>query len=485
MSVPGVYLIVHAWGAGLSRIQRVYASSRTLDLLGSSLLLVLAVVLVAGTLGTISAFLVERTDIPWRRAWRVLLTMPLAMPSYVAAYAWVSTVRAQGLGWAVLILGVGTSPYVFLSVSAALRRISQNTEDVARSLGMGRGEVLRRVTLPALRPSLAAGSLLVALYTLSDFGAVSLLRFDSFTRAIFMSYRASFDRTEAAVLSLLLMVVTLAITGGELRARGRFIRAQAIAQRPAVPWSLGRGRIAALMFLGGTVTVGLAYPVVVIVGWILRGRTRGIDLPDLASAAWVTLWLCFLAALVITLVCLPAGWLAARRTGPLIGSVQQTLYIAHALPGLVVALSLVFLATRYLRPIYHQPPLLILAYLVLFAPLAVGAIRTAINQSPPALEEVAATLGDGPLRVFRRVTLPLAAPGVVTAFLLVMLTAMKELPATLLLRPARTETLATRLWMNTDELAYAAAAPYGLALVLLATVPTVILTAVQQKGSPA
>ncbi|MDO5067554.1 MAG: iron ABC transporter permease [Propionibacteriaceae bacterium] len=474
---------MRAWDAGLPRLWALNTSPRTLGLLGSSLVLVTVVSAAAAMLGTLAAFLVERTDLPGRAVWRVLLVMPLAMPSFVAAYSWVSTLRAQGLWWAVLILGVGTSPYVFLSVSAVLRRTSQNAEDVARSLGLGPVAVFRRVTFPTLRPALTAGTLLVALYTLSDFGAVSLLRFDSFTRAIFMSYRASFDRTEAAVLALLLMVVTLLITWAELRARGRFTRAQAAAHRPATSRRLGRWRLPAVAFLGSVVGVGVLYPVVVVVGWIITGRSRSLDVVDLAQATWATLWLCFVAAVVITVVSLPAGWLAARRDGPLIGAVQQTLYVTHALPGLVVALSLVFLATRYLQPIYHQPPLLILGYLVLFAPLAVGAIRTAVAQAPPALEEVAATLGHSPLRTFARVTLPLAAPGVVTAFLLVMLTAMKELPATLLLRPTGTETLATRLWLNTDELAYAAAAPYALALVLLATVPTVILTIVQRRAT--
>lgn len=474
--------MVRAWDAGHARVWEINTSPRAVTLMLSSLLLVVAVSLLAATLGTVAAFLVERTDLPWRSTWRILLAMPLAVPSFVAAYSWVSTVRAQGLGWSVLILGVGTSPYVFLSVSAALRRSSLSTTDVARSLGLSPLQVFARVTFPSLRPALSAGTLLVALYTLRDFGAVSLLRYDTFTRAIFMSYRASFDRTEAAVLAMLLMLVTLLITWAELRARGRFTRAQAVPLRPAPPAALGPWRLPCLALVGSVVGVGVVYPLVVVVGWVLAGSSRSFDATTFGQAAWSTLWLCFVAALVTTVACLPAGWLSARRTGPLIGAVQQTLYVTHALPSLVVALSLVFFAIRFLRPIYHQPPLLILGYLVLFAPLAVGAIRSAIAQAPPALEEVAATLGQRPLRAFTRVTLPLAAPGVATAFLLVMITAMKELPATLLLRPTGTETLATRLWVNTNDLAYAAAAPYAVALVLLATVPTVVLTALQRKG---
>lgn len=209
--IPGFYLVLRAGDAGPAEFVRILRESRVVELLANSLVLVAAVTALACLVGVGLAFLVERTDLSGRRFWRAALALPLAVPSYVAAYAWVSTVRAEGFWWAVLILGLGTYPYVFLSVSAALRRANQNAEDVGRTLGLTDWQVFRRVTFPHLRPSMAAGALLVATYTLSDFGAVSLLRFDSFTRAIFMSYRASFDRTTAAVLALVLMACTLEI----------------------------------------------------------------------------------------------------------------------------------------------------------------------------------------------------------------------------------------------------------------------------------
>lgn len=481
-ALPGVYLVVRAGDVGIGGIWEVYTSSRVLSLLGASLVLVIGTTVLAGVLGVSTAFLVERTTLPGRGFWRIALALPLAMPSYVAAYAWVSTVRAEGLWWSVLVLGVGTSPYVFLSVSAALRRANQNAEDVAHSLGLSPAAVFWRVTFPHLRLSLAAGCLLVALYTLSDFGAVSLLRYDSFTRAIFMSYRASFDRTAAAVLALILMVVTLAITWAEIRMRGRSARADTIAHRNSPPARLNGWTAPALGLVGLVVGSGVVYPMTVVIGWAMAGRSRGLDFVDLGSAAWATLWICAVAAALTTLLCLPVGWLAARQRGRLITAVQNTLYVAHALPGLVVALAMVFFSIRYLQPLYQRTPVLILGYLVLFAPLAVGGIRSAVAHCSPRLEEVSVSLGLGSLETFRRVTLPLAAPGVAAAFVLVMLTAMKELPATLLLRPTGTETLATRLWMYTDELAYAAAAPYGLALIMVATIPTLVLTAAQLKG---
>lgn len=450
--------------------------SRAAELLASSLLLVIAVTAVACVVGVGLAFLVERTDLRARWLWRVALALPLAVPSYVAAYAWVSTVGAQGFWWSVLVLGLGTYPYVFLSVSAGLRRANQNAEDVARSLGLSGWAVFRRVTFPHLRPSMAAGALLVALYALSDFGAVSLLRYDSFTRAIFMSYRASFDRTTAAVLALLLMVCTLGITWAEIRMRGRVGRSDTVAHRHQQRLTLGRWRGVAAGAAGVTIAVSLAYPLAVVVGWTLVGSSGGVNWADLGLATWSTLWICVLGAAVIVAVCLPVGWLTARSHSRASAWTQHSLYVAHALPGLVVALALVFFSVRFLEPWYQRIPVLILAYLVLFAPLAVGAIRSAVLQSSPALEDVSGSLGLAPLTTFRRVTLPLAAPGVASGFILVLLTAMKELPATLLLKPTGVDTLATRLWMYTDDLAYAAAAPYGVALVLTAVLATLALS---------
>ena len=178
---------------------------------------------------------------------------------------------------------------------------------------------------------------------------------------------------------------------------------------------------------------------------------------------------------------MPVGILAARhprRGGRLL---EHLTFAGHAVPGLVVALALVFFGVRYAQPVYQRTPLLVLAYAVLFMPAVVGSVRAAVSQSPPRLEEVARSLGRTPFGVLRDITLPLAAPGVAAGFALVALTVMKELPATLLLRPTGMDTLATRLWTQTGVGAYAAAAPYAVALVLLAAVPTVVLSRVQGR----
>ncbi len=150
-------------------------------------------------------------------------------------------------------------------------------------------------------------------------------------------------------------------------------------------------------------------------------------------------------------------------------------YAGHALPGIVVALAVIFLTVRFAYPIYQRTPGLLLAYAVLFLPAAVGAVRASVAQSPPVLEEVARSLGRTPAGVLRGVTVPLAAPGIAAGAALVFLTCMKELPATILLRPTGVDTLATEMWGHTQVSAYAAAAPYASALVLLAALPTFVL----------
>jgi iron(III) transport system permease protein len=210
--------------------------------------------------------------------------------------------------------------------------------------------------------------------------------------------------------------------------------------------------------------------------WLTSGSSRSVEPAELAAAAATTVWVSLLGALVTTVLAIPVGVIAARYRGRAARLIEQATYAGHALPGIVVALAMVFLAVRYVQPIYQRTPLLVAAYAVLFLPAAVGAVRASVLQAPVVLEEVARSLGRGPAGVLRDVTLPLAAPGVLAGAVLVFLTCMKELPATLLLRPTGLETLATELWTRTDVGQYAAAAPYAALLATLAALPTLSLS---------
>jgi iron(III) transport system permease protein len=482
--LPLTYLLVRAGESGWAAAWEIVVRERTIRLVLRSLGLTAAVTTVCLVVGIGLAWLTSRTDLPGRRTFGVVAALPLAVPSYVAAYAWISTFPGLAGFWGtLLVLSACTYPYVFLPVVAALRRADPSLEEVSRSLGRSSLVTFLRVTLPQIRPAAAAGGLLVALYVLSDFGAPSLLRYDVFTRVIHASYRSSFDRTPAAVLSIILVVLTIAITVGEMRSRGRAGQARVGSgvARTAAPVALGPWRPVGVLACLGVAGVALAFPAGSLAYWLVVGSSARLDVGRLTDAASATVGVAVLGALVTTLLAVPVGILAARYSGRSVRVLEQATFAGHALPGVVVALALVFLGVRYLQPIYQQVPLLVLAYAVLFLPAAVGAVRASVAQSPRRLEEVSRSLGFGSWATLRRVTVPLAGPGIATGAALVLLTAMKELPATLLLRPTGMDTLATRLWTETGSGAYAAAAPYAAALVLLAIVPTVLLTRVQTR----
>jgi iron(III) transport system permease protein len=473
---PLLYLGVRTAQAGADRIIAELVTSRTVVLATRSILLAAVVSTACAVVGVALAFLVTRTDLPGRRAFAVVAALPLAIPTYVAGFAWVSTVDGfEGFWAAATVLTLCSYPYVFLPVAAALTGGDPGQEEVSRSLGRGPWATFRGVTLRHVRPAVAAGVLLVALYVLSDFGAVSILRCDTFTMAIFTSINLGFDRVGALVLSTVLVVLTVGLLVGEGATRRRTSYARIGGGRPPhrVPLHAARWPAAAGALAVAALALGL--PAVSLARWLIAGVSRPESVAQVAAAAGTSLWVSLLGAGLTVTLALPVGLLTARAHGPLPRLVEGATYAGHALPGVVVGLSLVFFGINVAYAIYQTTTLLVLAYAALFMPLAVGAVRAAAVQAPPRLEEVARSLGRRQLTVLRTITLPLIAPGIGAAAALVFLTCMKELPATLLLRPTGMNTLATELWTQTSVAAYAAAAPYAALLVVVSAVPTWLL----------
>lgn len=483
---PIWYLVDRALERGASNMIDELWRDRTRDMVARSVLLAATVTAASTVIGTVAAWLVVRSDLPGRRVVGVLMALPLAVPSYLSAFAWVSwRPGLAGFGGAALVLTGVSFPFVFLPAAAALRHLDPAHEEVARSLGRRRLDVAVRLTLRQAWPAVTAGGLLVALYVLSDFGAVAAMRYEVFTWVIYGAYRAGFDPSRAAILAMVLVVVALLLVLFEARARGRAgsARLGGGTARLGTPVRLGRAAPLAWAFVVTTLGASIVFPLVRVVQWVVTYESTDVDTGQLAGALRSTVWLSVLAAFGTVLVALPVGVLAARFRGRTSAAVEGAAYVAHALPGIVVAISLVFIGVRVLRPVYQETPLLVLGYVVLFLPLAVGSVRSSIEQSSLRVEEQARSLGSSPLTVLRRVTVPLAAPGVAAAAALVMLSTMKELPVTLILRPTRTDTLATELWRYTAVSDYANAGPYALALVLFAAVPTALLSVLAGRRS--
>lgn len=496
--LPLGYLLLRTAEGGLASWWETVATERVARLTATSLSLAVVVTVACLVIGVGSAWLVTRSNTPGRAPLAVLLALPLAVPSYVAAFTWVSvsdlwsgdpSARFEGFGAAALVLTLYTYPYVYLPVAAALARVDPSQEEVARSLGRGPWRTLLTVTLPQVRPAIAGGGLLAALYVLADFGAVSILRLDTFTRAIFTALSSGFNRSMALTLATVLVLLTLGILWGEGRTRRAGARfSTASVSRPATPLDLGPWRFVGTGALVVVVLTALGVPALSLARWMAAGSSAGQAWDRIGDAAWGSLSASLLGALLTVALALPVGLLAARHPGRLSALLERAAYLAHALPGVVVGLSLVFFGVTVALPLYQTTWLLALAYASLFLPLAVAAVASAAAQAPPSLEEAAQSLGSSPARVFTRVTLPLTLPGIGAGAALAFLTAMKELPATLLLRPTGMDTLATRLWSATGIGRYAEAAPYALLLVALAAIPTWVVvrrTGIVPAGSGA
>jgi iron(III) transport system permease protein len=476
--VPIVYIAVRATDRGWGAFRDTLWRGRTFDLLWRSLELGIVVTIASAILGIGGAWLVSSTDLPGRRFWQVALALPLALPSYIAAWAWIGwRPELAGFRGAAIVLTTISYPYVYLPVLGALRSADPGLAEVARSSGRRPLDVFLTVTLRQVRIAATGGSILVMLYVLSEFGAVSIMRYQTLTQVIYSSYRASFDRTPAAVLGCVLVAVAIIPLWLVVRisASERVARVGTGVTRQATPIPLGPWRWPMFAAVGGLVGISLGVPAWNLARWMNRG-TSSTPWTEVFDAALTTLWVGVITAAVTVLIALPLGLLSARYPGRFSRGVTTIAYAGHALPGIVVALSLVFFGIRYAEPIYQRLPMLIAAYVVIFLSLAIGAIHGSIAQAPPMLDEVARSSGRSMIGTWFAVTLRLAAPGIGMSAALVCIATMKELPATLLLRPIGTETLATRLWSKTDAVSYAAAAPYAIALVVTASIPTALLT---------
>jgi iron(III) transport system permease protein len=236
MLLPTLYLLVRGLEAGPAAWSGVFTRA-TLLTLWRTAALALAVTLASALIALPAAWLTSRTDIPFRRPLAVLLALPVVIPSYVGAYLMVAFLSPRGMlaSWlgipalpsiygfqgAFIILTLLSYPYIFLGLRAALQGMDPALEEASRSLGFSAVKTFFRVTLPQLRPAMAAGSLLVALYVLRDFGAVSIMRYDTFTRVIYIQYKSAFDRTAASSLALVLVALALGLLALEIWTRGR------------------------------------------------------------------------------------------------------------------------------------------------------------------------------------------------------------------------------------------------------------------------
>jgi iron(III) transport system permease protein len=471
--------------------QTVLPPGRLAELAVNTLVLTGIVVVGAVLIGSATAWLTTRTDLPGARVWSTAVALPLVIPSYVLALVLLTGTGRQGilsevavamggsslpiprgLFGAVLALVVSTFPYVHLSLVPALRTVDPALDEIARALGAGRLKRMRTVLLAHVGPALRSSALLVGLYTLADFGAVSLLGYDTFTRAIFLQYAGRIDRRPATLLAAALVLMALAVIGLERFTRPpRRERRGRVVRPPRQHQLSSRQRFGAVTFLTLLVTASVGVPVAVLGAWWVRGTVSGRETVAVWSEMGRSISVSIGAALVVAAIAIPIAVLIIRYRSRFGVILEATAWTVSALPHLTVGLALLLVGVTFLLPLYQTLSLLLVAYVTMFLPQALGPTEAALREVSPNLEEVSRSLGHSPLETFRRITMPLIGKGVLIGAGLVFLTTMKELPATLLLRPTEFETLAVRIWSTTSEGFYTRAAFASLVLIMISALP--------------
>jgi iron(III) transport system permease protein len=483
--VPLGYIVGYTVDLGWAAARDLVWRPRVGELLWNTTRLVAGTVTCCAVLGVGAAWLVQRSAVPGRRVWHVLLVAPLAVPAFVNSYAWISLLPGlDTYGGALLVVTLSYFPFVYLPVAAALRGLDPALEETARGLGLSSWAVFRRVQLPQLRVAVLGGCLLIGLHLLGEFGALQMLRFPTFTTAIYDQYRATFNGPGATMLAGVLVLLCLGLLLAELRLRGRvhYARSGRGAARPHRPTPLGPLTTPALLALVALVGLAVVVPLAGLAYWMTRGASSALPPAALAGTTGTTLALAATAAVATTALALPTGWLAVRARGPVTTVLERATYLGSSVPGIVVALALVTVSIRVTPSLYQTAPVLLAAYAILFLPRAVVNVRWAVEQSPRLYDDVAASLGTSPLRRLGRITLPLLAPGLGAGAALVFLAVVTELTATLLLAPTGTRTLATAFWSASSSLEYGAAAPYAVVMVLLSAPATVLLSRDARRG---
>ncbi len=477
--LPVVFLVVQAQQSGWGEVSRVLFRHQTAVLLWNTLRLVLACTALCAAIGVAAAWCVQRTELPAHRVWAVLLVLPLGIPDFVIGFGWVSLEPSlHGYLAAVMIMTLSLYPLVYLPAVAGLAGADPALEEVARSLGLGPWAVFWRVTLRQMLPAVLGGCLLVILGLLAEYGAFEIVQYQTFTVAIFTEFQLGFDTAAACALSLVLVALGIAALAAELPIvrRGRWSRSGAGARRVAGRVQLGRWTIPVLFGLLALCGLALGVPVGALVYWTLRGGSTTLPPASILTDAAHTAEFSAAAAALATALAIPVTAAAMRHRNRLTIAIERLALLPQALPGLVVALGLVSFTVHYALPLYESAPELIVAYAILFLPLAVVGVRAGLAAAPRRFEEIGRSLGRRPSTVWLRVTLPLIAPGLVVAFSLVLISSGTELTATLLLRPTGVDTLATQFWAYTSDFSYGAAAPYAGLMVLISAVPAYLLS---------
>ncbi len=490
MAVPVIYIFIQSISAD-APAWRQMLSGRIPQLLWNTGRLAFIVTSASAAIGSVLAFLVVRTDLPGFRHLRWLLALPLVFPPYVGALTYIIIFGPRGwlhglTGWVPfpvyesllstsVVLTLFCYPYVYLIVMSSLRSLGAGYEETALACGLSYPQALRRVVFPMMRPAVGAGALLVALYVFSDFGAVAMLRYNTFVSSIYYQIQGRFDRTGAAMLSSVLILITLALLWLESWSRrGRRYSRSETGRRFGDEVMLGRLKIPAIAFTAGVFSLSVLIPLIVLIYWSIRGIGAGALSGRFGEYMVNSVVLAAVVSITCMIFSLPIVYLKSRFPSFISRMISGISFSGYALPGVIVALGIISFFHRFLPLVYATSVMLAAAHFMRFLPQGLAYGGASLARVSPNVDEAAQSLGASPHGTMLRVVFPLMLPGILTGGALVFVSSLKELPATLLLRPPGYDTLSVRVWNEAHEGFYEMAAPAALLIVLVA-IPAVKL----------
>ena len=466
------------------------------SLLFNTLTLFLAVVLTSLFIGLLVSIFTVRYELPASKILFSLTILPLVIPSYIGALTYVSAFSPRGLfvdifssfglneisgidgfvgSWIVLTLF--TYPYVQLVCSSALRNLDSTVEDAARSLGVKKVKMYTSVVLPRLKKPIIYSSLLVGLYVISDFGAVSLMKYGTMTKAIYSYYVININGDPVIFYSTILIFLALIISFAQ---RGSDIsRSAKVSGTPREIEKIKlskKPKILVLTFFFVLIFFSLFVPVSVLGYWLFRGLAQGNSVSGALSGILGSLSAATVTSILAMIIATPIVVMISQyrsKFGDLFEKVTLTLY---GLPHIAVGISMLFITIKIFPSIYQTFITLIISYLIVFLPQAVGGGQASMEQVKLSYIESSSGLGFSKIDTFFKITFPLIYRGLLAGAALVFLSTMKELPQTLLLRPTGFSTMAVDIWSNASEALFTQAAFSAFILLAISAFPTYILS---------
>ena len=473
-----------------------FQSWDVISLFLNTISLFFAVVLTSLFIGLFVSVVLTRIDIKGSTIWFTLCALPLVIPSYIGALTYVSAFSPKGLfvqllnglglteisgldgfigSW--IVLSLFTYPYVQLICSSALKNLDVSVEEAARSLGRNRLQVYTSVVLPRLKKPIIFSGLLVGLYVISDFGAVSLMRYSTVTKAIYSYYTFKIDGDPVIFYSGLLMMLALALS--VLQRSTRLARSAAVSGTPRLARKQEvsrRNRIIIYIALIGLISLSLILPISVLSYWLIRGLNAGNDVRAAFGGVAGSFAAASVTSFAAILVATPVVIMISQYRSRLGRFIERVMLALYGLPHIAVGVSLLFISIKIFPSIYQSFYALVISYLIVFLPQAVGAGEASMEQVRRSYLDASQGLGMSEFETFRKITLPLIYRGLIAGGALVFLSTMKELPQTLLLRPTGLNTMAVDIWSYASEGMFTQAAFSSFILLAISAFPTYILS---------